>query len=153
MPLSRHSEGTYQETSSRATRQETLGHSRLSSRPLWIKSGGKCGSCARELISTERGRGGGGSTGTKSHHRNHLFFFYLLCRVTHTCPLSDGLSSPLLPQQPSHAIHSHVHNTWFFSHGQHNIHPVARRGSSNEFPAMLLVFACCNLCVRQSKRL
>ena len=30
-PLSRHSVGTYQETSSRATRQGTLGHSRLSS--------------------------------------------------------------------------------------------------------------------------
>ena len=31
MPLSRHSVGTYQETSSHATRQETLGHSRLNS--------------------------------------------------------------------------------------------------------------------------
>ena len=31
MPLSRHSVGTYQETSSYATRQGTLGHSRLSS--------------------------------------------------------------------------------------------------------------------------
>ena len=31
MPLSRHSLGTYQETSSHATRQGTLGHSRLSS--------------------------------------------------------------------------------------------------------------------------
>ena len=31
MPLSRHSLGTYQETSSHATRQRTLGHSRLSS--------------------------------------------------------------------------------------------------------------------------
>ena len=31
MPLSRHSVGNYQETSSHATRQETLGHSRLSS--------------------------------------------------------------------------------------------------------------------------
>ena len=31
MPTSRHSEGTYQETSSHATRQGTLGHSRLSS--------------------------------------------------------------------------------------------------------------------------
>ena len=31
MPLSTHSVGTYQETSSHATRQETLGHSRLSS--------------------------------------------------------------------------------------------------------------------------
>ena len=31
MPLSRHSVGTYQETSSHATRQGTLGHSRLSS--------------------------------------------------------------------------------------------------------------------------
>ena len=30
MPLFRHSVGTYQETSSHATRQETLGHSRLS---------------------------------------------------------------------------------------------------------------------------
>ena len=31
MPLSRHSVGTYQETSSHATRQGTLGHSPLSS--------------------------------------------------------------------------------------------------------------------------
>ena len=31
MPLSRHSVGTYLETTSHATRQETLGHSRLSS--------------------------------------------------------------------------------------------------------------------------
>ena len=31
MPLSRHSVGTYQETSSHATRQETLGRSRLNS--------------------------------------------------------------------------------------------------------------------------
>ena len=31
MPLCRHSVGTYQETSSHATRQETLGHSRLCS--------------------------------------------------------------------------------------------------------------------------
>ena len=31
MPLSRHSEGAYQETSSHATRQGTLGQSRLSS--------------------------------------------------------------------------------------------------------------------------
>ena len=30
MPLSMHSVGTYQETSSHATRQGTLGHSRLS---------------------------------------------------------------------------------------------------------------------------
>ena len=30
MPLCRHSVGTYQETSSHATRQGTLGHSRLS---------------------------------------------------------------------------------------------------------------------------
>ena len=31
MPLSKHSVGTYQETISHATRQGTLGHSRLSS--------------------------------------------------------------------------------------------------------------------------
>ena len=31
MPLSRHSVGTYQDTSSHATRQLALGHSRLSS--------------------------------------------------------------------------------------------------------------------------
>ena len=34
MPLSRHSVGTYQETSSHATRQGTLGHSRLGSQSL-----------------------------------------------------------------------------------------------------------------------
>ena len=53
MPLCRHSVGTYQETSSHAIRQKTLGHSRLSSMSHcglilpreWNKS-------ARKLIST-----------------------------------------------------------------------------------------------------
>ena len=54
MPLSRHSVGTFQETSSHATRQVTLGHSRISSL-------GHCGLIfalkksridVRELIST-----------------------------------------------------------------------------------------------------
>ena len=35
MPLSMHSVGTYQETSSHASRQGTLGHSRLSSLSHW----------------------------------------------------------------------------------------------------------------------
>ena len=55
MPLSRHSVGTYQEMSSHATRQETLGHSRLSSQlaePLWTGPGLKSGISVRELIST-----------------------------------------------------------------------------------------------------
>ena len=52
MPLSRHSVGIYQETSSHATGQGTLGHSRLSS----LSHGGlilaKSGNSVRELIST-----------------------------------------------------------------------------------------------------
>ena len=52
MPLSRQSVGIYQETSSHATRQGTLGHSRLSS----LSHGGlilaKSGNSVRELIST-----------------------------------------------------------------------------------------------------
>ena len=45
MPLSRQSEGTYQETSSHATRQGTLSHSRLSSLSY-------CGTILRESICT-----------------------------------------------------------------------------------------------------
>ena len=56
MSLSRHSVGTYQETSSHATRQGTLGHSRLSSLShcgliLVFK---KSGISARELISSSK---------------------------------------------------------------------------------------------------
>ena len=45
MPLSRQSEGTYQETSSHATRQGTLSHSRLSLLSY-------CGTILREPICT-----------------------------------------------------------------------------------------------------
>ena len=49
MPLSRHSAGTYPETSSHATCQGTFGHSRLSSlsRCGWTDPGIKSGMCAR----------------------------------------------------------------------------------------------------------
>ena len=53
MPLSRHSVGAYQETSSHATRQGTLGHSRLSSLSHWTDSGIKSGISVPELISIE----------------------------------------------------------------------------------------------------
>ena len=46
MPLSRHSVGTYRDTSSHATRQGTLGHSRLRSLShcglIWPKEWNKC---------------------------------------------------------------------------------------------------------------
>ena len=52
MPLSRHSVGTYQETSSHATRQGTLGHSRSQlADPPWTDPGLKSGISVRELIS------------------------------------------------------------------------------------------------------
>ena len=52
MPLTRHSVGTYQETSSHATRQEILGQSSQLAEPLWTDSGLKSGISVRELIST-----------------------------------------------------------------------------------------------------
>ena len=53
MPLSRHSVGSYQETSSHVTRKGTLGHSRLRlAEPLWTEPGLKSGISIRELIST-----------------------------------------------------------------------------------------------------
>ena len=48
MPLSRHSDGTYPETSSRATRQGTLGHSRLS----WLSHCGLILAYGVELVCT-----------------------------------------------------------------------------------------------------
>ena len=51
MSLSRHSVGTYQETSSHATRQETLGQSSQLAEPLWTDPGQKSGTSVRELIS------------------------------------------------------------------------------------------------------
>ena len=52
MPLSRHSVGTYQETSSHATRQGTLGQSSQLAKPLWTDPGVKNGISVRKLIST-----------------------------------------------------------------------------------------------------
>ena len=55
VPLSRHSEVTYQETSSYATRQGTLGHSRLcwlSHCGPWTDPGVKSGISVRKLLST-----------------------------------------------------------------------------------------------------
>ena len=50
--LSRHSVETYQDTSSHPTGQGTLGHSHLSSEPLWTDPGLKSGISVCKLIST-----------------------------------------------------------------------------------------------------
>ena len=50
MPLSKHSVGTYPETSSHSNRQGTLGYSRLSSLSHCVKSG----ISVRKLISTSK---------------------------------------------------------------------------------------------------
>ena len=55
MPLSRHSVGTYQETSSGATCQKRLGHSRLSSLSH-CRSGIKSEINVRELVSALKRR-------------------------------------------------------------------------------------------------
>ena len=53
MPLSRHSVGTYQETSSHAAPSgKTRSQSSQLAEPLWTDPGPKSGICARELIST-----------------------------------------------------------------------------------------------------
>ena len=52
MPLSRHSMGIYQETSSHVIRKETLGQSFQLAEPLWTDPGLKSGIRLRELIST-----------------------------------------------------------------------------------------------------
>ena len=52
------SEGTYQETSSHATRQGTLGHSQLAE-PPWTDPGLKSGTRVRELILTLKKSAGG----------------------------------------------------------------------------------------------
>ena len=52
MPQSRHSVGTYQETSSHSTRQGTLSQSSQLAEPLWTDPGLKSGISVRELIST-----------------------------------------------------------------------------------------------------
>ena len=54
MPLFRHSEGTYQETSSHTTRQGTLGQSSQVADPLWTDPGVKSGISVCELISTKK---------------------------------------------------------------------------------------------------
>ena len=60
MPLSRHSVGSYQETSSHVTRKGTLGHSRLRlAEPLWTDPGLKSGISIRELISTLKKKNAG----------------------------------------------------------------------------------------------
>ena len=51
MPLSRHSVGTYRETSSQATHRGTLTHSSQLAEPLWTDPGLKSGISVRELIS------------------------------------------------------------------------------------------------------
>ena len=54
MPLSRHSVGTYLETSSHATCHETFSHSHLPSESLWTDPSLKCGITVCVRISTER---------------------------------------------------------------------------------------------------
>ena len=51
MLLSRHSAGTYQETSSHVTRQGTLGQSSQLAEPLWTDPGLKGGISVHKLIS------------------------------------------------------------------------------------------------------
>ena len=64
MPLSRHSVGTYQETSSHATHQGTIGHSRLSSLShCGLILAQKSGISVRELISTKKNK-------TKTNEKN-----------------------------------------------------------------------------------
>ena len=69
MPLSRHSERTYPETSSHATDQGTLGHSRLSSLSSWTDPSVKSGISVRELISTKKNKKGGGEKKKKKRRR------------------------------------------------------------------------------------
>ena len=52
MPLSRHTVGTYQESSSHATRHGTLRQTSQLAEPLWIDPGIKSGISVRELIFT-----------------------------------------------------------------------------------------------------
>ena len=62
MPMARLSVETYEETSSHTTRQETLGHSRLSSLShcgLILAPGPKSGISVRELLSTLKKSVGG----------------------------------------------------------------------------------------------
>ena len=54
MPLSRHSAGTYLETSSHATCQGTFGQFSQLAELLWTDSGTKSGISVRELISTSK---------------------------------------------------------------------------------------------------
>ena len=54
MPLSRHGVETYQETSSHATRQGTLGQSSQLAEPLWTDPGLKSGISVCDLISTKK---------------------------------------------------------------------------------------------------
>ena len=55
IPLSRHSLGTYPETSSHATCQGKVGYSRLAE-PLWTDPGVKSGISVHELISTKKNK-------------------------------------------------------------------------------------------------
>ena len=52
MLLSGHIVGTYQEVSSHATRQGSVGQSSQLTEPLWTNPGLKSGICVHKLIST-----------------------------------------------------------------------------------------------------
>ena len=54
--MSRHSVGTYPETSSHATCQVTFGQSSQLAEPLWTEPGIKSGISVRELISTSKNK-------------------------------------------------------------------------------------------------
>ena len=106
IPLSRHSVGTYLETSSHATCQGTLGQSSRLAEPLWTDPGIKSGISVHELISTLKKRkkcrqGMNGQTFSQNHcrwgksHPHHLEPLY--------CQLS------LLWRSPSAWLHSWTH--------------------------------------------
>ena len=54
MPLSRHNVGTYPETSSHTTCQDTFVQSSQPAQPLWADPGRKNGISMRELVSTSK---------------------------------------------------------------------------------------------------
>ena len=71
-PLSRHSVGTYQESSSHTTRQGTLSQLSQLAEPLWTDPVLKSGISLCELISTKKKKKIAGRQGTVEHSTNEL---------------------------------------------------------------------------------
>ena len=71
MPLSRHSVGTYPETSSHATCQGKIGQSSQLAEPLWTDPVLKSGVSVSELIFTLKKRSAGGECIAEPFHQNH----------------------------------------------------------------------------------